>query len=117
MAARLNVRPHGHLQYPIDELSLGAAVNKHGLSIELDVYAYGEAEIAYDRDGDWEIVGLQIAGHRRNYGGWPTWLKDVANLPRDHPLYPLIVTALHEAAWQGIDKRVAKALAEGREVV
>lgn len=117
MPTRPNIRPHAHLDYSIDELSLGEARNKSGLSIDLCVFAYGEAEIAYDRDGDWEIIGLRIDGHRRNLLATPTWLKDAAELPRDHPLYPVIVAALDSVCSQDIDDRVAKALADEREMV
>lgn len=116
MPARTNIRVHATLTYPIDELSLGATLDKHGREVELCVYAYGEAEIAFDRDGDWQIVGLQIDGMRRNHGGVPTWLKDSADLPKDHPLYPVIVAALDAVSHQDIDDRVAKALADERQV-
>lgn len=116
MPSRPNIRPHGGLVYTIDELSLGVASDKHGLEIELCVYAYGAAEIAYDRDGDWQIVGLQVAGMLRNYSGCaPTWLKDIADLPKSHPLYAVIVAALESASYQDIGDRVEDALAAERE--
>jgi hypothetical protein len=117
MPCRTNIRQHATLVYPIDELSLGVAPDKHGRELELCVHAYGEAEIAYDRDGDWQIIGLQIDGMRRNLLAAPTWLKDVADLPKYHPLYPVIVAALESVSYQDIDDQVAKALADERESV
>jgi hypothetical protein len=110
MAARSNIRQHATLVYPIDELCLGAAPNAHGRSLELCVYAYGEAEVAFDRDGDWEIVGLRIDGHRESDVRSRTWLRETAELPREHALYPVIVEALHALSFADIGDRVADVL-------
>ena len=118
MTARANIRIHAYLNYPIDELCLGEAPNKHGRALDLAVYAYGEAEIAYDRDGDWEIVALRIDGYRRDdIGSRRNCISQQAELPKTHPLYPVITAALHDLSFQDIDDQVAKALAEDRETV
>jgi hypothetical protein len=114
MPAREDIRPHAYLDYPIDELCLGEAPNKHGHALDLAVYAYGEAEIAYDRDNDWEIVALRIDGRRRGDVRPATWLSDQAELTKTHPLYPVILAALHALSSQDIDDRVADVLASER---
>lgn len=117
MSSRTNVRPHDYLQYAIDELCLGEAPNKHGRALDLAVYAYGEAEIAYDRDGDWEIVAIRVDGRKRGDVRPATWLSDQAELAKTHPLYPVILAALHALSWQDIGDRVADALAKEMEMV
>lgn len=114
MPARADIRVHAYLTYAIDELCLGEAPNKHGRALDLAVYAYGEAEIAYDRDNDWEIAGLRIIGSRPGYVRPASGLSDQAELPKDHPLYPIITAALHALSFQDIDDRVADALARER---
>lgn len=113
MPAINNVRPHATLIHDIDELSLDVVSTKAG-ELELDIFAYGEADVAYDRDGDWEIIGLRIYGRRhRDSAGH---LKTLVDLPKGHAFYPLIVAALHSVSWQDIGDRVGDALANERRV-
>lgn len=117
MPHRASIRQHATIVYSIDELSLGVGFNKHGHEFDLCVYAYGSAEIAYDRDGDWDIIGLSIYGTRRAYDGKGGWLKNEIELPKESPIYPLVIAALHANSWQDIGDRVEDALASERECV
>lgn len=113
MPYRANVRHHATLIHDVDELSLDVVSTKAG-ELELDIFAYGEADIAYDRDGDWEIVGLRIYARRpRDSAGH---LKTLVDLPRGHALYAVVINALLAVSWQDIGDRVGDALASEREV-
>jgi len=61
-----SLKIHNRFRFTFEELSLAVVSDDDGRRFELDCFAYGEAEIGYDRHGEWQIEAIYIDGRPTN---------------------------------------------------
>ena len=112
-----NLTPHGHFNYPIDELALGTTDDAAGRTFILRVFAYGQAIIGYDLAGDWDVIEIYLDGDRNS--SWPSDPRRPTpiRIYHSHPLYAIVEQALiDDASTQIAEKALNLALGETETV-
>lgn len=107
-----SLTPHGHFDWPIDELSIGVG-EIDGKQFELAVFAHGHAQIGYGLDGDWRIAEIHIDGYATAPGS--SMRPREVKIASDHPLYAPIHDALIDVAGRRIEDEAVQQIAMERE--
>jgi hypothetical protein len=83
MEAKWPITVYSTFQHEFEKMSLLSI----GLN-DLDIFAFGEAKIAYDRYGDWKVEAISIYGRKGRQA------PRLVPLPEGEPLYALVKQAI-----------------------